>query len=289
MNANEMTFGIEIETHMPVGSVAPGGHGYGRQVDWLPAGWLADSDPSIIVPNHNRTACEFVSPVLKGAEGLRQVCEVIAEIKRRGGQVNASCGLHVHVGYDKRNTAAVGRLITLVANHEKGLYAATGTHSREQGQGSRHGTNWCKSIKQYGDKETATVIANRDRYHLLNIATTKPTVEFRVFGGSLNATKITAYVRLCVGLAQKSLVSKKTTTWNARRSASPKWNFGHGADAGVGAVEVTRLLFSLGWRKRGHAWQQEFGVVEGEGVPSMEAARKILGRLAAQYDDADNA
>jgi hypothetical protein len=277
MNANEMTFGIEIETHMPAGSVAPGSHGEGRQVDWLPAGWLADEDPSIIVPHSGRVKCEFVSPVLKGAEGLRQLCEVVAEIKRRGGQVNASCGTHVHVGYDKANTPAVGRLISLVANHEKALYAATGTHSRERGIGSRFGTNWCKSVKQYGNKKNAAERARRDRYHLLNLSTYKPTVEFRVFGGSLNAVKLAAYVRLCVGLCEKSLVSKTQASWNKRGNAAAD-------QTRVGQAELTRLFVRLGWTQKGTGTKPVSGSIEGEGVPSMLAAREMLTSLAAKYD-----
>lgn len=281
MNASEMTFGVEIETHMPRGSVNPGPHRDGRQVEWLPAGWLADSDPSIIVPHDGRVKCEFVSPVLKGAEGLRQVCEVVAEIKRRGGQVNASCGTHVHVGYDKRNTPAVGRLISLVANHEKALYAATGTRNREQGSGSRYRTCWCKSMKQYGNKEIAAERASRDRYHLLNLATVHATVEFRVFGASLNPVKLAAYVRLCVALCEKSLATKKAAPFiTAAKTSRNRARF----TGGEGHAELVRLFYAIGWRKNGASTKGVHGVIEGEGVPSMEAARKVLSRLATQYD-----
>jgi Putative amidoligase enzyme len=283
MNANEMTFGVEIETHMPRGSVNPGSHRCGRQVDWLPAGWLADSDPSIIVPHDGRVKCEFVSPVLKGAEGLRQVCEVVAEIKRRGGQVNASCGTHVHVGYDKGNTPAVGRLISLVANHEKAMYAATGTRNREQGSGSRYRTCWCKSMKQYGNKAAARLAASRDRYHLLNLATVHSTVEFRVFGASLNPVKLAAYVRLCAALCEKSLVTKKAASFNTKaKGTRNRARF----TGGEGHAELVRLFYAIGWRKNGAATKAVHGLIEGEGVPSMDAARKALARLATQYDAA---
>lgn len=282
MNANEMTFGVEIETHMPRGTVYPGAHGCGVQVEWLPAGWLADADPSIIVPNHTRIGCEFVSPVLKGAEGLRQLCEVIAKIKSMGGEVNASCGLHVHVGFDKGDTPAVRRLLNLVANHEKALYAVTGTKSREQGGGSRRGTCWCKSVKQYGNAVEARRYASRDRYHLLTLASYKPTVEFRVFGASLNATKAAAYVRLCVALCEKSLTVLKaapfTTTASTTRNRAR-------FTGGEGHAELVRLMYSIGWRKNGAATKGVYGVIEGDGVPTMEAARKELSRLAKQYDE----
>jgi hypothetical protein len=188
-------------------------------------------------------------------------------------------------------------LIALVSNHERGLYAVTGTRSREQGAGSRRGTCWCKSVKQYGSKTAARLAASRDRYHVLNLATVKPTVEFRVFGASLNVEKITAYVRLCVGLCEKSLVSKKCAAWNAPARTASKSNFGLGEGATLGVVETARLLFSLGWATRGgqHEFKvvlddgtvelrKNFGAIDGDGVPSIETSRKELARLAAKYD-----
>lgn len=281
--AENFTFGIEIETHMPVGSVLPGSHGCGRQVDWLPEGWLADRDPSISCRS-DRTACEFVSPVLRGADGVRQVLAVIRKIKAMGGKVNASCGLHVHVGFDKADTNAVGRLISLVAAHEKGLFAITGSTSRETGSGSasRYGTNWCKSLKQYRDQETAFQIARRDRYHALNIATNKPTVEFRVFGASLNENKVAAYIRICIGLVEKSVNTKRYAAFKSL-ARGPRARRGD-----IGQAELCRMMQALGWWRRlgkGTA----FGVIEGDGIPSVEESRDELWRLAKKYDAATNA
>ena len=286
MNANEMTFGVEIETHMPYGSCNPGPHGHGTQVDWLPAGWLGDRDPSIIPPpNTDRIQCEFVSPILKGAAGLVQLCEVIETIKAHGGQVNASCGLHCHVGYDKRNTPAVGRLIALCANHEAALYAITGSHTRERGTSSRYSTNWCKSIKQYGNKKRAERFASRDRYHLLNLATRHPTVEFRVFGSSLSPKKACAYARICIALCEKSIVTTATARWNSVWKATKGgWTSFCKENAGRGLVETTRLIYSLGWKMR-VASQQKFGIIEGDGIPTIEEATEELTRLADRYDN----
>jgi hypothetical protein len=275
-------FGVEIETHMPVGSCDRGPHGRGLQVAWLPPGWLADADPSIVPPNGTRFGVEFVSPILDGADGVRQVRDVVAAIKARGGQVNASCGLHVHVDFDKRNTAAVAKLIKLVANHEQGLFAVTGTRSRERGTGSRFGTNWCKSVKQYGRATQAIRAARRDRYHVLNLATTKPTVEFRVFGASLNATKILAWVRLCVGLVEKAIESVKSAPWNHKAATS-----GLNGTSGVGEKEVARLLFSLGWTYDGFGTRafgrKKFGLIDGG--DGLDAAIAECMRLAKKYDE----
>jgi len=276
MNAHEMTFGVEIETTMPIGSVRVGAHGCGVQVAWLPRGWLADRDPSIIFDADTQVQCEFVSPVLKGAEGLRQVCEVVAEIKARGGRINDSCGIHVHVGFDKGDTKAVDRLLALVANHEKAIYAVTGTKNRERGVGSRRGTCWCKSVKRFGSAAAARVSyhgPSSDRYHIVNLTSENPTVEFRPFSGSLNATKISGYVRLCVGLVEKALKSKKSCRFETRSTC---WRAGRGE----GQAEVTRLFYQLHW------WNTAavVGSIEGDGIPSLAASKKIMRKMAKRYD-----
>lgn len=278
MNADDFTFGIEIETHMPAGSVQTGTHGAGRQVPWLPHGWLADSDPSIITPHAGRIPCEFVSPVLRGAAGLRQAMNMINVIRSRGGRINTSCGLHIHVGFDKSNTAAVGRLINLVAGHEKALYAINGTPTREHGAGSRFGTNWCKSIKAYGTRSQAISRARRDRYHLLNIATTKPTVEFRVFGATMNPNKIAAYVRLCVALCEKAVTSKRSASFN-KSAVGLRYLEGKGA----GVAELTRLFYVVGWRKVRKS-VKVLGDLNGFDVPPIDASKAELIRLASKYD-----
>lgn len=276
MNADEMTFGVEIETTMPIGSVQVGGHGCGIQVAWLPAGWLADRDPSIIFDPATQVQCEFVSPVLKGAAGIRQVCEVVRKIKSMGGRVNDSCGIHVHVGFNKADTKAIDRLLSLVANHERAIYAVTGTKNRERGAGSRRGTCWCKSVRRFGSAAAARSSWSgpaADRYHVVNLTSNKPTVEFRAFSGSLNGVKISGYIRLCVALAQKAIISRKACPFVSRSTT-------YREGRGEGAAEVTRLFYALKW------WDTDgtVGNIEGEGVPTLKAAKQVLRKMAKQYD-----
>ena len=74
MNANEIAFGIEFETTLPASDTTPIGpyHG-GYQVPWLPEGWRAERDSSIRPLTPDRKGCEFVSPKLRGYEGLQQI------------------------------------------------------------------------------------------------------------------------------------------------------------------------------------------------------------------------
>jgi Putative amidoligase enzyme len=142
-----LTFGVEIETTIPAGLFRIGPHGSGYEIPSLP-GWKADRDPSIRTTVRGHEACEFVSPVFKGAEGLRKLLADVAAIRAMGAKVNKSCGLHIHVGFDKHNSQLVEKLATLVSNFEKAIYASTGTKARERGR-------WCNGLNRYGNAGNA--------------------------------------------------------------------------------------------------------------------------------------
>ena len=181
MNANQIAFGIELETTMPNRDETPiGAYHVGRQVAWLPAGWKAERDSSIHPTAPNRKGCEFVSPKLRGYEGLKQVEDAIDAINARGARVNPSCGLHVTIEWTG-DAAALARLISLVGNHERAIYASTGTKRRERNR-------YAKKIKDYGNHDDAKRKCEADRYHLLNLthlARGRQRIEFRAFAGTL--------------------------------------------------------------------------------------------------------
>jgi len=69
--------------------------------------------------------------VLRGDEGLAQVVEALEALEAKGHRVNATCGVHVHIGWKPTwDVPALARLVTIVAHLEKGLYAITGTNRR---------------------------------------------------------------------------------------------------------------------------------------------------------------
>lgn len=258
MNANEMTFGIEIETAAPQSAIDNHGlqigsyHG-GRQVPYLPTGWRAERDGSIHAPAGYH-ACEIVSPILRGAEGLAQVAEVLAALEARGHKVNPSCGVHAHIGWDRNLPAdALARLVTIVSYCEKGLYAITGTKSRERG-------TYCGGVRKYGNDKDAKPRLDRDRYHALNLTNlahgTRETVEFRVFSGSLNPVKVLGWIQVCLGLVERP-----------------------------GASETERLIGYLAWGAcyaRIHGGRQ-YGWISD--AVSQDQVKSAFRRLAAKYDN----
>ena len=248
IDVNDLTFGVELEVTLPAGTCPVGGYHHGVQVPHLPAGWKAERDCSI-QPGAGYMAAEIVSPVLKGADGLQQLKTVCDWLNSVNAKVNRSTGFHVHVGFNGRDFDALRRLVCLVANFEKALFAATGTHNREEGR-------FCRGIQEDHSFVTAfraTRVARpglcSDRYHVLNVTNLlgcgKPTVEFRVFAGTTNAVKAIGYVRLCLGIVEKALTMKKLPKWVAKTpvETSPIHRQGEGQTA------LTRLFYGLGWTK----------------------------------------
>ena len=279
MNANEMTFGIEIETIAPDSAVQNDGlrigpYRRGIQVPYLPAGWKAESDGSIDNSNGGHR-CEIVSPVLRGAEGLAQVAEVVKALEAKGHRVNASTGVHVHVGWKREyDSAALARLVTITAYVEKGLYAITGTKNRERGR-------YCGGVRKYGNEKDAKPNLDRNRYHALNLtnlaAGSKQTVEFRVFSGSLNATKILGWVQVALGLVERAVAGKRMPKWN------PGPLKGGWKKAGPGQSEAERLMGYLAWGT-GYAriTGRQFGWISD--AITQDAIKTEFRRLAAKYD-----
>ena len=280
MNASDLTFGLEIETIAPDSAVRNDGlrigpYRRGIQVPYLPAGWKAEADGSIDNGNGGHK-CEIVSPVLQGEEGIRQVIEVLSTLEAKGHRVNASCGVHVHVGWNRDwPSEALARLVTIVAYLEKGLYAITGTKNRERGR-------YCGGVRKYGSDKSAKPALDRDRYHALNLTNlargTKDTVEFRVFSGSLNPTKVAGWIQVCLGLVERALAAKRMPTWN------PKAPTGGWKKSGPGQSETERLLGYLAWGKgyaRIHGGKQ-YGWIS-DAIPQDQIKAEFR-RLAKKYD-----
>jgi hypothetical protein len=280
IQADQLTFGIEIETIAPASAVAHdglriGSYRRGIQVPYLPPGWTAECDGSIR-PTDGGHACEIVSPVLQGAEGLAQVAEVLRTLQAKNHRVNGSTGVHVHVGW-KRDwpSEALARLVTIVAYVEKGLYAITGTKQRERGA-------YCGGVRRYGNKDHAKDRVENGRYHALNLTNlangTKDTVEFRVFSGSLQVVKVLGWIQVCLGLVQRALAAKRMPSF------SPRPPRGGWKKAGEGQSEAERLIGYLAWSPgyaRIHGGQHFGWMLDAE---TQDAVKVEFRRLAKKYD-----
>lgn len=275
--ANDLHFGVEFETTLPAADRTPiGGYHHGTQVAWLPTGWKAERDSSIRTIAA-RKGCEFVSPKLRGVAGLRQVEQAIDAIEARGAKVNPSCGMHVTIEWNG-DAPALARLISLVGNHEKAIFASTGTQRREAHV-------YCKPVKQYGNKDNAKAKCDNDRYHLLNlthVARGRNRVEFRAFAGTLNKTKAIGYVMMCLALVELALNAKRCLSWNYEKQEGTRGSWERDS-AGEGETELNRLFYRLGWTS-GKA-KKVFGqpTTEGDCIDRKTIMKKMR-ELARKYD-----
>ncbi len=282
MNASQITFGVEFETLMPQSDATPiGAYHCGLPVAWLPAGWKVEKDGSL-KPGINQKGAEFVSPKLVGSAGLAEVMAAAASIAARGGAVNDSCGLHVTVTFpcfcSPVNVAALARLISLVANFEKAIYASTGTHKRERAV-------YCKPLKQYRTPAAAADKAKFDRYHILNLyhlARGQNRIEFRCFAGTLNATKVAGYIQLVLGLVSLALNATRCCQWDYAKPAGVAKSAWDRNGALAGETDLVRLFYKLGWIK-GHS-NVVWGDLTGGGVAGLKSVKAKLLSLAQKYD-----
>ena len=96
--------------------------------------WKVERDGSIRA-NSGRLACEFVSPILQGGDGVSHLLDFLEWAKAIGANVNASCGCHITVGVasiigtdDPQAMSEYARKLAHIARwHAMALYGQTGT------------------------------------------------------------------------------------------------------------------------------------------------------------------
>jgi hypothetical protein len=263
----ELTFGIEIECVLPAGTVECGGYHTGRAIPGLPTGWNAQHDASInanSTPAAPKQGAEIVSPILTGADGIRQVIEVCRWLESVGAKVNQSCGFHVHIGWAGTG-AQLTKLVRLVSKNERGIFAATGTKQREQ-------SHYCRPIcsdNRYRALANGMRVRMTERYFSLNLTNLrrggKKTVEFRAFAGTTSVVKVLAYVQLCLGLVEKAMA----VSTEVEMDCPP--------NSGVKAARL--LLAELGW---GNC--TNYGLINEPTAPTAIDLAFEIGRLAQKYD-----
>lgn len=278
ISAADLTFGVEIETTLPREQTS--GVRRSRLRFPLRAGWQVKSDPSIRPSNRStRVGVEIVSPVLRGASGLRSVVQVADVLTEHGACGNDSCGVHVHVGWpENAPRAALKRLARLFAQYEEGIYATNGSQARRSNRYSR-GIADEHSVR--ADLERGQ--PHHGRYFGLNTANLRTgrrrTVEFRVFASTTDAATLVAWIRLALALTEKALTSKRCAKWEAQ---NPKASSPTARKSGAGATHWTRLAYGIGWVKGRRA--TPLGAVLADDLPTLAESKRVLAERARVSD-----
>ena len=299
--AASITFGVELETTVPVLSgLSVGNYHNGTTVHvaaingttqhltaptFNGAHWKAERDGSIRV-NTGRLPCEFVSPILHGSDGVTHLIDFIKWAKAIGANVNGSCGVHITVGVksiigtdDPQAMSEYARkLAHIVKWHATALYGQTGTGrhlNRFSHTLSDHVGSLVRQMERNSNPERKALAATRCGRGMINFQKlfTHGVIEFRVFAGSLNQSKVLHHLATVLGLCRRAaeiecLGSFGKNKAQAKRTATAK--------------DALRFLWDyLGWT--GSKRPVALGLV-GPLHTEFKHYRKIADRMCRRFD-----
>ena len=239
-----LRFGIEIETiGQTLNTVAQAiksiTGGYVRRI-----GSSSVYDPYEVIANDGRTwkvmadsslsasrdlQAEIVSPILR-YDDIETLQEIIRAARRVGAQVDASCGIHIHIDAARFSPKAIRNMVKIFNKQEELIMHALSVSQERQ-------RRWCKGIDQafldkierqrpntlsaineawYGYHNANPIHYDSTRYAALNLHNVwfRGTIEIRAFNATLHAGKIKAYIQLTLALAAKAI--------NARAASSKR-------------------------------------------------------------------
>ena len=237
VEAERIRFGIELETKVPrTCGLAVGGYHAGYPVrsgratkgQELPAPtfngatWRADRDGSITC-QPGEMPCEFVSPILHGAEGVEALCRFVEWMNAIGATVDTSCGCHITVGIESvignpeagKVSDFVRKLAHIAQWHAMSLYGQTGTGRHL----SRYSHTLAADVERHmrkivntssvADKEAAAAACGRGMLNFQKAFRMRGdeyvgAVEFRVFAGTTSIQKVLHHVGTVLGLCRRA-------------------------------------------------------------------------------------
>ena len=167
--------------------------------------------------------CEFVSPILHGAEGVENLCRFMEWMNAIGATVDNSCGVHITVGIESvigsREAGKVSEFVRKLAHiaqwHAMSLYGQTGTGRHL----SRYSHTLAADVERHmrlivktssvADKEAAAAACGRgmvsfQKAFRMRGAEYVGAVEFRVFAGTTSLQKVLHHLATVLGLCRRA-------------------------------------------------------------------------------------
>jgi len=136
-------------------------------------------------------AGEVVSPILQGAQGVRELELVCQGLERAGATVDRQCGLHVHLDCRDMNVNEIQTVFKRYSEYEEQI-------DRIMPRSRRGNARWCGSIAnasyvkdhQFNSKDSlGNALGRYHKVNLTNIAS-RGSIEFRQHSGTTNFQKI---------------------------------------------------------------------------------------------------
>ena len=148
--------------------------------------WKIVTDASLGYSN----AGEVVSPILQGAQGLRELELVCQGLEDAGAGVDRQCGLHIHLDCRDMSVAECQTVFKRYSDYESSI-------DRIMPRSRRGNARWCGTIansrvkdQTFNSKQHLSgAIGRYHKVNLTNIAS-RGSIEFRQHSGTINYNKI---------------------------------------------------------------------------------------------------
>ena len=180
--------------------------------------WRVERDSSVVGTRaqNYESGCEIVSPILDTeTDGFEQIAKVVQALKTAGAQLNANCGLHVHLDARHVNITWMKNIIRRYSDNRTTIDTFMPPSRRCGGRQS----NYCSPMSRFVNSHYFTspnnigdLISSSSRTYAVNITNHARlgTIEFRQHSGSLNAEKIQNWVTFLVAFMKASKPAERT-------------------------------------------------------------------------------
>lgn len=184
---------------------------------------------------------EMVTPILHYPD-IELLQELVRQLRKAGGLVNDSTGLHIHVGGESFTPQHLRSLINIFTAKEDLLVQALNIEPARQ--------NYCQKVNQqmvevinkrkprtleefariwYREQhaeQTRSSHYNSSRYHMLNLHSQfyRGTIEYRLFNSTLHAGKVKAYIQMVLAVTAQAQTVKYASPIK-RTTDNPKYAF----------------------------------------------------------------
>lgn len=213
--------------------------------------WKFMSDSSILaermvggqrVSADDEYETEMVSPKLEYAE-MGKLQEVVRCLRHKGGRVNGSCGMHVHVDAANHTPRSLKNALTIMYCKEDLLFKALNVQTRRE-------VDYCKKVRPivlerirrlpnstitmeqfkhqwYEGRDGSNRHYDATRYYALNLHAvfSKGTLEWRCFESTLHAGKVRANITLALAISAQAINQSCTQMRKTPITENPCFTF----------------------------------------------------------------
>ena len=184
---------------------------------------------------------ELNSPKLEYRE-MEKFQEAVRALRRAGGMVNDSCGMHVHVDASKHTPQSLKNVLSIMYSKEEILFAALKVNPARI-------NSYCQTVDEpileairklpsgasmnqlkyrwYQGRDGSSYHYDQSRYHALNLHSVfyHGTVEWRLFNSTLHAGEVKANIILALAISAQGINQKYTQFRKTPIGDNPAFTF----------------------------------------------------------------